>query len=76
MADTNNPLQDMQAAAASLCRKLAEVYSDPKPSYTLPSGASVDRNAYRQHLLDELSQMKKDFPGVVPDLSPVFEVWG
>lgn len=75
MADSNTPLQDLQSAYASICRKLAELYSDPKPSYTLPSGASVDRNAYRKSLLEEQEELRK-IPGVAPDTNPTFEIIG
>ncbi len=67
------PLANLQAAYASLTVKIAEVLSDPKPSYTLPGGASLDRNAYYASLLAREKELRA-IPGVAPDANPVFEI--
>lgn len=65
------PLANLQSAYASVCAKIADVLANPKPSYTLPGGASVDREAYYASLLDQEKQLRA-IPGVAPDTNPVF----
>lgn len=66
-------LENLQTAYAGVCAKIAEVVTDPKVSYTLPNGASVDREKYYKFLLEAQERLAK-IPGVAPEQSPVFTV--
>ncbi len=46
-------LSNLTTIRSNLLTKLASVTADPKPSYLI-DGQSVDHNAYRRSLLDEL----------------------
>lgn len=64
MATAAENLTTLQATYTDTLSKLAEVMANPKPNYTI-DGVSVDRNAYRQQLLDMLKSLR-EIPGVAP----------
>lgn len=68
-------LENLQAAYAGVCAKLASVLLDPQPSYTLPGGVTVGREAYYASLLDQEERLRK-IPGVADGVTPTFEVLG
>lgn len=66
------PLDDLQAAYAAVCAKLAALYADPKPSYSV-DGVQKSWTEFR----NELRAAERDLravPGVAPTSAPVFDV--
>jgi hypothetical protein len=49
--------ENLQTAIEGLTAKLATVYANPKPSYSI-NGQSVSWDAYRASLLSELEKLK------------------
>ncbi len=68
---TPSALDNLKAAHASVCAKIADVLADPKPNYTLPGGVSVDRDRYYAGLLAREKELRA-VPGVAPETNPVF----
>ena len=66
-----SPLADLQRAYVTLCAQIRDVLLDPKPSYSLPGGASVNRESYYASLLAREAELRK-IPGVAPSTTPVF----
>ena len=70
-----SPLADLQAAYASICAQMRDVLANPKPTYTVPGGATLNWEAYYASLAEREEALRK-IPGVAPTTNPVFEVWG
>lgn len=68
----NTPLQNLQAAYASVCAKIAEALSDPQPSYS-EKGRSISWDAYYAGLTAREAELRK-IPGVAPETNPIFTV--
>ena len=51
--------ENIDAAISALTAKIAETYTNPLPSYTLPNGASVDREKYRAGLIADLKALRE-----------------
>lgn len=49
--------ENYQTAINGLSAKIAEVYANPKPSYSI-NGQSVSWDAYRASLLNEMNSLK------------------
>lgn len=66
------PLDDLQSAYADVCAKLAALYADPKPSYSV-DGVTKSWGEFRKELL-ETEKSLRAIPGVATETNPVFDV--
>ncbi len=66
------PLENLQAAYANICQQLADMTTDPKPSYS-SNGRSVSWGEHFGALSARLDELRK-IPGVAPDTVPTFDV--
>lgn len=68
-----SPLCDLQKAYAEVCAAIRDFFVNPKPNYTLPGGASADRDGYIRYLRETEEGLRK-IPGVAPSTNPVFQI--
>lgn len=68
------PLADLQEAYAGVCAAIRDALTNPKLSYTVPGGASVNFETYYAGLQAREEALRK-IPGVAPVTNPVFEVF-
>lgn len=64
------PTENLQAAYASLCQQLAEISTNPQPSYS-EKGRSVSWKEHHDGILNRIKELIK-IPGVAPDQLPSF----
>lgn len=68
-----DPLTDLREAYASVCAAIRDVMANPKPSYTLPGGASINREQYYAGLCGREKELRA-IPGVAPSTNPSFQI--
>ena len=66
-----SPLADLQAAYVGVCAAIRDALTNPRISYQVPGGASMDFEQYDAMLTAREAELRK-IPGVATSTTPVF----